>query len=125
MVLYVTNITHVNNGYIILVFVMFLTMQLLCLCTENYGQKFRMNSQQLWQTTLHTSNRMSTLTFDLFCDNCFGQNKNCYLFAILDQLCANYIDFKEFQFPTRCLNRMTPIDRAFALLERKRLAITI
>lgn len=57
----------------------------------------------------------------IFCDNCFSQNKNMFLFVYLDNLCALGI-FEEIivTYPTPGHSYM-PIDRAFALIEKKRL----
>lgn len=57
----------------------------------------------------------------LFCDNCFSQNKNRFLFVFLDQLCANNIfETIEVFYPLPG-HSMMPVDRDFAVIEKQRL----
>ncbi|CAG9829796.1 unnamed protein product [Diabrotica balteata] len=56
----------------------------------------------------------------LFCDNCFSQNKNRYLFVFLDQLCSNNIfEAIEIWYPIPG-HSMMPVDRDFAVIEKQR-----
>lgn len=57
----------------------------------------------------------------IFCDNCFSQNKNQFLFVFLDNLCARGM-FEEIlvTYPIPGHSYM-PVDRAFALIEKKKL----
>ncbi|KAK4874639.1 hypothetical protein RN001_013999 [Aquatica leii] len=58
----------------------------------------------------------------LFCDNCYNQNKNRFLFVFLDQLCANNIfETIEIWYPPIPGHSMMPVDQDFAVIEKQRL----
>lgn len=57
----------------------------------------------------------------IFCDNCFSQNKNKFLFTYLDSLCASRLFQTVVVFYPIPGHSMMPIDRCFALIEKKRL----
>ncbi|KAF2887649.1 hypothetical protein ILUMI_18524 [Ignelater luminosus] len=57
----------------------------------------------------------------IFCDNCFLQNKNRFLFTYLDLLCAALIVKEiEITYPVPG-HSMIPVDRCFALIGKNRL----
>lgn len=59
----------------------------------------------------------------LYCDNCFSQNKNRFLFAFLDQLCLkNVFESIQILYPVPG-HSMMPIDRDFGLIEKRKLKI--
>lgn len=59
----------------------------------------------------------------LYCDNCFSQNKNRFLFAFLDQLCLKTVFEKiEVLYPIPG-HSMMPIDRDFGLIEKRKLKV--
>lgn len=57
----------------------------------------------------------------IFCDNCFSQNKNRFLFTYLDAICASGMFQEVTIFYPIPGHSMMPIDRCFALIEKKRL----
>lgn len=68
------------------------------------------------------NNKSPTHTeLEIYCDNCYSQNKNRYLFAFLDQLCATGVFQKVSVYYPVPGHSMMPIDRDFALIERKRI----
>lgn len=91
------------------------------LYTENYGQKGPNEVITALADYIEHNKLPEHTHLDLFCDNCFSQNKNRYLFAFLDQLCAH----NTFQKVTISYlipgHSMMPIDRDFAMIERKRI----
>lgn len=65
--------------------------------------------------------RKSETKLIIFCDNCFSQNKNRYLFTYLDSLCAaNTFQSVAVFYPIPG-HSMMPIDRCYALVEKKKL----
>ncbi|KAF2880509.1 hypothetical protein ILUMI_25662 [Ignelater luminosus] len=55
----------------------------------------------------------------IFCDNCFSQNKNRFLFSYLNPLCtASIVKEMEIIYPIPG-HSMMPIDWCFALIEKK------
>lgn len=91
------------------------------LYTENYGLKGPNEVITALADYIEHKKLPEHTHLELFCDNCFSQNKNRYLFTFLDQLCANNIFQKvtvSYPIPG---HSMMPIDRDFALIERKRI----
>ncbi|KAK4884001.1 hypothetical protein RN001_000272 [Aquatica leii] len=75
-------------------------------CLQNYITQNKKPEQRILQ---------------LFCDNCFSQNKNRFLFVFLDQLCVNNIfETIEIWYPVPGYSMM-PVDRDFAVVEKQRL----
>ena len=90
------------------------------LFTENYAHKGPnevLTALDYYITKEKTPNQHQ---LDLYCDNAFSQNKNRYVFTYLDQLCAKGIFEKiTVSYPVPG-HSMMPIDRDFALIERKK-----
>lgn len=67
----------------------------------------------------HKSNDHKKLI--LFCDNCFSQNKNRFLFSFLDTLCSSHFFEEIFIHYPIPGHSMMPVDRCFAAIEKRRL----
>lgn len=91
------------------------------LFTENYAHKGPNEVISCLNDYLQQMNDNKYKKLVLFCDNCFSQNKNKYLFAYLDQLCSvGMFETVTVNYPIPG-HSMMPIDRDFAQIERKRL----
>lgn len=90
------------------------------LLTENYAHKGPNEVITALEYYVTKEKTLNQNQLDLYCDNCYSQNKNRYIFTFLDQLCARGIFEKitvSYPIPG---HSMMPIDRDFALIERKR-----
>lgn len=87
--------------------------------TENYALKGP--NEVLTALEDYIQENKKPYQLELFCDNVYSQNKNRYLFAFLDQMCAKGIFETATIFYPIPRHSMMPIDRDFTLIERKRI----
>lgn len=91
------------------------------LYTENYAHKGPNEVITALDDYLKHNKKPEHTMLNIFCDNCYSQNKNRYLFAYLDQLCSSSVfENVTIIYPIPG-HSMMPIDRDFAQIERKRL----
>lgn len=90
------------------------------LYTENYAHKGPNEVITALDYYITKEKTLNQHQLDLYCDNCYSQNKNRYLFTYLDQLCAKGIFEKIIVSYPVPGHSMMPIDRDFALIERKK-----
>ncbi|CAG4953463.1 unnamed protein product [Parnassius apollo] len=89
------------------------------LYTENYALKGPNEVISALSDFIDTNKKPTQIKLEIYCDNCYGQNKNKYVFAFLDNLCAlGKFETASIYFPIPG-HSMMPIDRDFALIERK------
>lgn len=91
------------------------------LYTENYALKWPNVVISALSDFIDTNKKPTQTKLEIYCDNCYGQKKNKYVFAFLDNLCAlGKFETASIYFPIPG-HSMMPIDRDFALIERKRI----
>lgn len=89
--------------------------------TENYALRGPNEVIKALDDYIKNNKKPSQTRLELYCDNCFSQKKNRYLFTFLDQLCARGLLESVTIFYPVPGHSMMPVDRDFALIERKRL----
>lgn len=89
--------------------------------TENYAKKGLNEVLTSLNDYITNNAKPNHKHLEIFCDNCFSQNKNKFLFTFLDQLCAMGKFERISIFYPIPGHSMMPIDRDFALIERQKL----
>ncbi|KAK4883195.1 hypothetical protein RN001_006514 [Aquatica leii] len=91
------------------------------LYTENFATKGSNEVISCLNHYINTHKTAEQSSLTIFCDNCFSQNKNRFMPAYLDSLCAKRM-FAEIKIQYPILGHtIMPIDRCFASIEKRRL----